>query len=90
MIDFMHYLAFWSPGPFELIIILVIAVLLFGRRLPEIARGLGKSMTEFKKGIHDVEETKDDIVNDVRKIGDDVAQETKKAAGLDESEDTMS
>ena len=90
MIDYMHYLAFWTPGPFELIIILVIAVLLFGRRLPEIARGLGKSMTEFKKGIHEVEETKDDIVNDVRKMGDDVAKETSKAAGLDESDETMS
>jgi len=90
MTDFMHYLAFWTPGPFELIIILVIAVLLFGRRLPEIARGLGKSMTEFKKGIREVEETKDDLVNDVRKIGDDVAEETNKAAGLDEPEDMMS
>ena len=47
-------------------------------------------MTEFKKGIREVEETKDDLVNDVRKIGDDVAQETNKAAGLDESEDMMS
>jgi sec-independent protein translocase protein TatA len=90
MIEYMQHLAFWTPGPFELIIILVIAVLLFGRRLPEIARGLGKSMTEFKKGIHEVEETKDELVNDVRKIGDDVAQETNKAAGLDEPEDTMS
>ena len=90
MVDYMHYLAFWTPGPFELIIILVIAVLLFGRRLPEIARGLGKSMTEFKKGIREVEETKDDLVNDVRKIGDDVAEETNKAAGLDEPDDMMS
>jgi sec-independent protein translocase protein TatA len=86
----MQYLGFWTPGPVELIIILVIAVLLFGRRLPEIARGLGKSLTEFKKGVHEVEETKDELVNDVRKIGDDVAKETKSAAGLDEPEDTMS
>ncbi|MBN2589518.1 MAG: twin-arginine translocase TatA/TatE family subunit [Sedimentisphaerales bacterium] len=74
----------WTPGPFELIVILVIAVLLFGRRLPEIARGLGKSMTEFKKGIHEAEDTKDEFVNDVLKVGDDVAKETRKATGLDE------
>jgi sec-independent protein translocase protein TatA len=90
MIENMQFLALWTPGPFELIVILIIAVLLFGRRLPEIARGLGKSMTEFKKGIHEAEETKDELVNDVRKIGDDVASETKKAAGLDEPEDKMS
>jgi sec-independent protein translocase protein TatA len=89
MTEYMQYLGFWSPGPFELIIILVIAVLLFGRRLPEIARGLGKSLTEFKKGVHEVEETKDDLMNDVKKIKDDVADEVKDAAGLDESE-TMS
>jgi sec-independent protein translocase protein TatA len=90
MTENMQFLALWTPGPFELIVILIIAVLLFGRRLPEIARGLGKSMTEFKKGIREAEETKDELVNDVRKIGDDVANETKKAAGLDEPEDKMS
>jgi len=90
MIEHMQYLGFWTPGPVELIIILVIAVLLFGRRLPEIARGLGKSLTEFKKGVHEVEETKDELVNDVRKIGDEVTKEAKSASGLDEPEDIMS
>ncbi len=89
MTEYMQYLGFWTPGPVELIIILIIAVLLFGRRLPEIARGLGKSLTEFKKGVHEVEETKDDLVSEVTKVKDEVAEEVKGAAGLDESE-TMS
>lgn len=40
------------PGGTEWIIVLVIAVLLFGRRLPGIARAVGESVTEFKRGIN--------------------------------------
>ena len=40
------------PGGIEWIIILVIVVLLFGsKKLPELARGLGKSVTNFKSGL---------------------------------------
>ena len=86
MVEYMRCLGIWTPGPFELLVILIIAVLLFGRRLPEIARGLGKSLTEFKKGVHEAEETKNEFVNDVKKVGDDVANETREAAGLNEND----
>jgi TatA/E family protein of Tat protein translocase len=73
-----------------LLVVLVIALLIFGRRLPDIARSMGKSLTEFKKGINEAKETKDEFVDDVKEIGDDVANETRKAAGLDEPDDIMS
>ena len=65
-------LAVWMPGPFEMTVILVVAVLIFGRRLPDIARSVGKSITEFKKGIH---EAKDEIAENVDQA-DDIAKES--------------
>ena len=48
--------AFFSPGPMEILIIGAIAVLLFGKRLPEVGRSLGKGIVEFKKGINGIED----------------------------------
>jgi len=43
-------------GAQELLLILVIILVLFGaKRIPEMARGLGKSITEFKKGVKEVD-----------------------------------
>ena len=39
----------FSPGPTEIIVILVIVLLLFGgKKIPELMKGLGKGMKEFK------------------------------------------
>lgn len=48
--------AVFGIGPMEMVIVGVIAVLLFGKRVPEVARSLGKGVTEFKKGIQGVED----------------------------------
>jgi sec-independent protein translocase protein TatA len=42
-------------GTPELMIFGVIAVILFGSRLPSVARSFGKSIVEFKKGMQDIE-----------------------------------
>jgi len=57
-------LAFGMPGLTEWIVIGVIGILLFGKRLPEVGRSLGKGIVEFKKGLKGVE---DDIDTQVSK-----------------------
>ena len=45
----------WSPfDPWHLVVLGVVALLLFGKRLPEVGRSLGKGISEFKKGLTDV------------------------------------
>jgi sec-independent protein translocase protein TatA len=47
-------LMFMGIGPNELLIILIIIVVLFGAsKIPQLARGLGKGITEFKRGLKD-------------------------------------
>lgn len=42
---------FGGIGPWEIIIILTVALLVFGKRLPEVGRSLGRGIVEFKKGL---------------------------------------
>ena len=48
--------AFFNLGTQELLVLLVLGVLLFGRKLPEVGRYLGKGIVEFKKGIKGLED----------------------------------
>jgi sec-independent protein translocase protein TatA len=49
-------LGFGFPGGYEWVILLVLGLLIFGRRLPEVGRSLGKSIVEFKRGIKGIED----------------------------------
>ena len=45
-------LAFFNLGPWEILLILVVILILFGaRRLPELARGLGQGINEFRDAV---------------------------------------
>lgn len=51
------FLAFGAPGMNEMIVIFLIVLLLFGaKKIPELARGVGKGMGEFKKAKKDFEQ----------------------------------
>jgi sec-independent protein translocase protein TatA len=63
-------------SPVELLIVLVIVLLLFGaKRLPEIGRGLGSSIREFRGGL--TNEAKRDSLGDGTDVGDGVDLEPK-------------
>ena len=63
-------------GMWELLIILFIVLLLFGAgRLPEIARAIGRSLKEFKKGTKEV---RDEIENTIKDDKNDKDGDVKK------------
>jgi sec-independent protein translocase protein TatA len=43
-------------GGQEMILLLVLGILLFGRKLPELGRSVGKTLVEFKKGMKGIED----------------------------------
>ncbi len=69
-------------GSTELLLIGGIALLLFGgKKLPEMMRGLGQGVREFKKGVNDVKETKEPSNEKIGK------KESKENPSIDESKD---
>ncbi|MEK7711287.1 MAG: twin-arginine translocase TatA/TatE family subunit [Planctomycetota bacterium] len=60
---------FGLPGGMEWVVILVIGLLLFGRRLPDVARSIGKSIVEFKRGMKDVRDDIEEASKDDRMEG---------------------
>jgi len=50
-------------NPVMLLILGVVAVLLFGERLPEVARSVGKGFMEFKKGVRSIQEEVEGAIN---------------------------
>jgi sec-independent protein translocase protein TatA len=53
---------FQNLGATELMIVAFVSLLIFGNRLPSVMRSLGKSVTEFKKGVSGIEDDIDQAV----------------------------
>ena len=66
------------PQGAEWIILLVIALLLFGKRLPEVGKSLGRGIIEFKKGLKGVRDEMDEVGREVEDTSAQVAAEPKK------------
>jgi len=61
----------------EIFVIFLVVLLLFGaNKMPEIAKGLGKGMREFKKAADDIKQEMNDhtsdLKNDLKEIKDDI------------------
>jgi sec-independent protein translocase protein TatA len=79
-----------SIGPLELIVVLVIALLVFGpKKLPDLGRSLGTGMREFKDSITGNSKDDDDGPTALTKAADDAA-ETRTASKASEPDDAVS
>jgi sec-independent protein translocase protein TatA len=62
MTDIVLFGVFGVGSPTTLIVVGIVALLLFGNRLPSVMRSLGRSVVEFKKGVNGIEEDIDEAV----------------------------
>jgi len=68
-------LGMFGLGPAELVIIAIVAVLLFGSRLPKLMYSLGNGLVQFKKGLQGVDEDIRDVGRDMKRVSKDVAKD---------------
>jgi sec-independent protein translocase protein TatA len=77
----MPFAFFQNLGMTELMIVAFVSLLIFGNRLPSVMRSLGKSVTEFKKGVSGIED-------DIDQAGtSDKKRETDQAVTADRKRD---
>ena len=84
MIEYVqNVMAIQMPQGLDWVWILLIVLVIFGgKKLPDLARNLGKGMSEFKKGLNEVQ-------NEVQNTKDDIVNEIKKAPTNDDSKKTV-
>lgn len=84
----LYTLAFGMPGGMEWIVLLVLGLLIFGRRLPEVGRSLGRGIVEFKRGIKGID---DDIDEESSKPAERIEHQKKQTleSSTDDANETV-
>ena len=54
-------------GHWEILIVLLVALLLFGHRLPGLMRSMGRGVVEFKKGVQGIEDDVESAAHEAKK-----------------------
>lgn len=82
------------PGGMEMVVILLIAVLLFGaNKIPKLARSTGQAMGEFQRGREEVEQELEELQQGESSTGDDTSstssttESSSAASDADESDE---
>ena len=64
-----------SLGPWEIVLILLVIILIFGgKKIPELARGFGKGLREFKKTTREIKDEVDTVREDVKRSVDNTEE----------------
>jgi len=75
-------------GGWEILIIMIIALMLFGaKKIPEIARGLGKAIKEFKRITNEIKtefEKESEVLDDIKNIKNDITDKSEIAKDIKE------
>lgn len=78
---------FSGIGYAEMILIAGVAVLLFGSKLPEVARSVGQSYTQFRKGLNDIQTSvKSELDRELEEVKK-IPQDLESAMDDDEDDD---
>ena len=64
-----------SLGPWEIVLILMVIILIFGgKKIPELARGLGKGLREFKKTTREIKAKLNTVTEDLKSSVDNTEE----------------
>ena len=64
-----------SLGPWKILLIILVIILIFGgKKIPELARGLGKGLREFKKTTREIIDEVDTVREDVKRSVDNTEE----------------